>query len=108
MPWRCPLIRSLATLEGLRESFEAAHDARYGYRLGKAVSMVRLRLTVRTAPALNGDLPDASGEKVTSSLTPWPVEGHGEVQRVTRFRASNGRRNSGTSDYSGEYGHPLG
>ena len=79
-----PFDPSLATLEGLRETFEAAHDARYGYRLGKAVSMVRLRLTVRTAPALNGDLPDASGEKVTSSLTPWPVEGHGDVQRVAR------------------------
>ena len=85
-----PFDPSLATLEGLRESFEAAHDARYGYRLGKAVSMVRLRLTVRTAPALNGDLPDASGEKVTSSLTPWPVEGHGEVQRVTRSGLQTG------------------
>jgi 5-oxoprolinase (ATP-hydrolysing) len=48
------------------------------------VSVVRLRLTVRTAPALGGALPDAHGENATASLDPWPVVGHGDVPRVER------------------------
>jgi len=79
-----PFDPILATLAGLQEAFEAVHEARYGYRLGKAVSVVRLRLTVRTAPALGGDLPEAQDEAAATSLTPWPVVGQGNVQRVMR------------------------
>jgi len=79
-----PFDPRFATLAGLREAFEAAHEARYGYRLGKAVSVVRLRLTLRTAPALGGELPDAQNEAAATDLTAWPVVGHGDVQRVTR------------------------
>jgi N-methylhydantoinase A len=79
-----PFDPTLTTLAGLREAFEAVHEARYGYRLGKAVSVVRLRLTVRTAPALGSDLPDAHREEVAFNLTPWPVVGHGSVPRVMR------------------------
>jgi N-methylhydantoinase A len=80
-----PFDPTLATLAGLREAFEAVHEARYGYCLGKAVSVVRLRLTVRTAPALGGDLPDAHHEAGPTHLTPWPVVGQGSVQRVLRL-----------------------
>ena len=79
-----PFDPTLTTLAGLREAFEAVHEARYGYRLGKAVSVVRLRLTVRTAPALGGDLPEAQDEAPATGLTPWPVVGQGNVQRVMR------------------------
>jgi N-methylhydantoinase A len=79
-----PFDPTLATLAGLREAFEAVHEARYGYRLGKAVSVVRLRLTVRTAPALGHDLPDRHRKESATRLTPWPVVGHGSVPRVMR------------------------
>jgi len=79
-----PFDPILATLAGLQEAFEAVHEARYGYRLGKAVSVVRLRLTVRTAPALGGDLPEAQDKAPATGLTPWPVVGQGNVQRVMR------------------------
>lgn len=79
-----PFDPGVATLVGLRDAFEAAHEARYGYRLGKEVSLVRLRLTVRTAAALSGAPADRNREGAPSLPTPWPVVGHGPVQRVKR------------------------
>ncbi|GEM_PF-2943448 len=85
-----PFEPAKATPSALAGAFEAAHEARYGYRLGRPVTLERLQVRGFTASALAGAtvaqrLTQPAGAGKTST-----VFGHGAVPRYARATLEGG------------------
>ena len=84
-----------ATPAALAEAFEASHETRYGYRLGRPLTLERLRVRGATESALAGGVKPSEAAEGPRTRSPWAVAGHGNVPRYARAALREGEKLTG-------------
>ncbi len=85
-----PFRPTEATPAELTAAFEASHETRYGYRLGRPLTLERLRVRGTTPSALAGAPVALEAPTTPEARPPWAVTGHGSVPRYRRSELREG------------------